>query len=64
MNFQSAWWYLPLKVTFLENAFVSGINHQYSMLLQSNIDVSIFFIKILCPKVIAPSKKWQYKFQS
>lgn len=59
MNFQSAWWYLPLKVTFLENALflVLIINTQC-------IDVSTFFINILCPKVIAPSKKWQYKFQS
>lgn len=59
MNFQSAF-----ESDFFRKCIVSGINHPYSMLLQSNIDVSIFFINILCPKVIAPSKKWQYKFQS
>lgn len=64
MNFQSAWWYLPLKVTFLENALflVLIINTQcfYNQTLTCQFFLLIFYV----PKLLLHQKNDNRNFKA
>lgn len=64
MNFQSAWWYLPLKVTFLENALflVLIINTQcfYNQTLTCQFFLLIFYV----PKLLLHQKNDNINFKA
>lgn len=64
MNFQSAWWYLPLKVTFLENALflVLIINTQcfYNQTLTCQFFLLIFYV----PKLLLHQKNYNINFKA
>lgn len=64
MNFQSAWWYLPLKVTFLENALFLVLIIPTQCFYNQTLTCQFFLLIFYVPKLLLHQKNDNINFKA